>query len=129
MSITLGGISLPDLVPSENLRFGDSRVKAIFAESRAYTPIIFEQHKGYVEFDLTGGPQSAWIKYSTLVSLQSIASVPGAEYVLSYEGVLYNTRFRNWDQPVIEADPLVIKVSPGNNDLYNNVVIRLITII
>lgn len=129
MSISIDAVELPDLVPVPDFEFGDSGVDSRFYQSRAGTPIIFEQSRGYKEVDLVGGSNTGWVTRDTLKNLQSIANIPNTEYTLTYEGVLYNIRFRNWEQPVIEADPLVPRPNPSDSDLYHNLVIKLILLI
>lgn len=129
MAIELGGIVLPELVLSGNFRFGNSGVRSAFNEARDGTPLIFEQSAQYKNADLIGEATAGWITYETLLSLQSIASTSNASYTLSYEGTEYTAYFRNWEQPVIEADPLVPRPNPENGDFFNNVIIKLIILI
>lgn len=126
MAIDLGGVSLPDLVLSGEFRFGNSGVQSVMNVSRDGTPLVFEQSSGYKNAELLGAADAGWITHGTLMSLNSLAAVPNATYTLSYEGNTYTIRFRNWDQPVIEADPLVPRPNPENTDWYNNVQIKLL---
>ncbi len=129
MAIELGGIVLPELVLSGNFRFGDSGVQSVLNVSRGGVPLIFEQTSGYKEADLVGTSDAGWAAYSTLLAVSDLAAVPDATYTLSYEGTDYTAIFRNWEQPVIEADPLVPRPNPENSDLYNNVRIKLLILL
>lgn len=129
MAIDLGGIALPDLVLSGDFRFGHSGVQSDLNVSRDGTPIIFEQAAGYKTADLLGASDAGWITHGVLLSLSDLAAVPNTTYTLVYEGFTYSVRFRNWDQPVIEANPLVPRPNPDNGDWYNNVQIKLLILI
>lgn len=126
MAISLGGVTLPDLVMDTNFRFGDSGLISRMNESRGGVPLIFEQQRGYKNLDLVGDADAGWATYETLLGVQALAAVPEASYTLSYEGTDYTVKFRNWDTPVIDADPLVPRPNPENSDWYNNVIIKLI---
>lgn len=126
--LELGGIQLPDLWFDPMGRFGFTGVDARFAVSRGGNAIIWEQASGYKEADLVGGADTAWIDHATLVLLLGLASMPGAEYILSYEGTDYQVRFRNWEPPVISADPIHPRPNADNTDYYRNVRIRLIIV-
>jgi len=148
MSLTLGGVSLPDLVADYGYQFGDSGIRSEFVVSRGAVPIIWEQEKFYKTFDLTGGERTGWVKYSTLVSLRDLARAQldanaffklmydyayymldmNGEYVLSTKSEEVRVRFRNWEQPVIEATPLVDVLIPTPDTLYNNVRIKLMEV-
>jgi hypothetical protein len=128
MAISLGGVTLPDLVMSENFLF-DSAMASELVESRAGTPIIFEQSRTFKDLDLLGDPDAGWITFTTLQSIQALADIPNTTYTLSYEGSNYSVKFRNWDPPVIEASPLVPRVSYESDDWFNNVVIKLVVLL
>lgn len=126
MAISLGGTTLPDLVLDTTFRFGSPAVRSIFNPSRNGTPLIFEQNINYKEANLVGDSNAGWIDHETLLELIALAEVPNSSYTLSYEGTDYTVYFRKWDQPVIEADPLVPRPNPENSDWYNNVNIKLL---
>ena len=149
MSLTLGGVSLPDLVADYGYQFGDSGIRSEFVVSRGAVPIIWEQEKFYRIFDLTGGERTGWAKHSLLLELRDLAKaqldsntffdlVHSFDYnMLDMDGQVVSivknktvsVRFRNWEQPVIEATPLVDVLVPTSDTLYNNVRIKLIEII
>lgn len=149
MSIKLGGIDIPDLVADPDFGLGDSGIRSAFVESRGSVPIIWEQEKFFRIFDLVGGERTGWIDYSTLMNLMDLAKGQldaAASYDLTYaisytvlgsdglpQDAIRNktikVRFRNWEQPVIEATPLVDVLVPVGETLYNNVRIKLIELI
>ncbi len=101
MAITIDTITLPDLVIDNEFGHSDIRSTVLFALGGS--PLIFEQSMGGKEIDLVGTVDSGWISRSDLSSLHALATVPRATYTLSYEGSESTVRFRNEDQPVIEA--------------------------
>ena len=149
MSISLGGITLPDLTPDHDYLIGDSGIKSEFVESRGSTPLIWEQERFFKLLDLVGGERTGWVEYSVLTALMELAKGQldsNAFYNLTYDvsyqmrgsdGTLVDAslsktlkvRFRNWDQPVIEATPLVDVLIPISTTLYNNVRIKLVEIL
>lgn len=123
MSITLGGIALPDLVFRED--FGWTGVEGTMERTLRGRPVVFEISVSGRAVDLVGEENTGWVARSTLESLVALASVPGMTYTLSYEGTSYTVRFRSEDAPPIEASPLVARPNPDDEDWYNNVVLKL----
>lgn len=126
--ITLGGIELPDVWFDSELEFGEPGIDARFEVSRNGTPLIWEQSVGFRNADLIGGADTAWISYGTLKQIRALARVAGGEYTLFFEGENYQVRFRNWDAPVISADPLVPRPNHEDTDYFRNIRIKLIII-
>lgn len=125
MTITLGGIELPDLVYDQEF---DNKIQSIMNLSLNGTQNIWEQSVPNRSIDLIGTSDSGWIKKSELSDLFSLASVPFASYILSYEGNEIPVRFRNEDVPVIEASPVIARPDSEDTDYYNNVRIKLMEI-
>lgn len=126
MAITLDGIELPDLVIEGE--FEQTAVESMVDISLGGAPIIWEQSIGGRQINLAGTSDEAWIKRSVLLLLQSLANVPGASYVLSYEGVEVMVRFRNEDKPAISAVPVVTRPNQEDDDYYRDVLIKLMEI-
>jgi len=126
MTITLGGIELPDLV--KDFEHSWSGVEAVADRSIGGAPIIWERKITGRPLDLVGGEDTAWIARSTLNALQALAGVPRATYVLDYEGVQNTVRFRHEDGHAIEATPLVARPNHEDADYYRNVRIRLMVL-
>jgi len=126
MAIILDTINLPDLVIDSEL--GNSSVDADVLLSLGGKPMVFERLVGGKYIDLVGFSDQAWIDRQTLVSLRALAAVPYSTYVLTYEGVTKTVRFRNEEQPVIEASPLLPRPNQAGTDWYNNVRIKLMEI-
>jgi len=126
MSITLGGISLPDL--TKDGEFSQQQVRAVVEFSLGGTPNIWEDLKYGKSIDLIGTSDTGWIDRQTLLDLQALVGVPLVSYSLDYEGELKTVRFRHEDQPVIEADPIIPRPNHVTTDYYNNVRIKLMEV-
>jgi len=126
MAITLGGISLPDVV-IEN-EFSQRQVRAVVEFSLGGSPLIWEDNYYGKDITLVGADDFAWIDRSTLQQLFAIAGVPNAFYTLDYEGELYSVRFKHEMPPVISATPIVPRPNHDSGDYYNNLEIRLMEI-
>lgn len=124
----LGGITLSTDLHWVNA-FGVSGVDGRMVRARDNTALVFEQSAGPMEFDLVGTENTGTLKLSEIQALKALAAVPGAVYVLIFNGVARNVRFRNWDQPVIEdSDPLGPREAMTGTDIYKNVRIKLMEV-
>ena len=126
MAITLGGITLPDVIIDNE--FGDSLVDSIVEPTLGGTLLVWEQTREYRNIDLVGRNDSAWISRLDLQSLYTISKVLNASYTLTYEGTNYNVRFRHKSQPVLTATPIIERPNATNTDWYNNLVIKLMEV-
>ena len=126
MAITLDGIALPDLLISN--RYGDTQVATVFEESLGGYPLVWEYSKKYKIIDLVGTDSTAWITKALLSSLYALAASPNTVYVLVYEGVTTNVRFRNESPPAIYADPLIGRPNSADGDYYTNVRLKLMEV-
>lgn len=122
--ITIDGMDIPDL-RLEN-RYNYSPVRAVVAQALAGNPIIFEDAAGYAgrPCDLTGTDGSGWITRQELENLIALAAVPNASYTMIYSGETMTVRFRNEDQPVIEAEPVLPVTDDDDTDWFNNVRVK-----
>jgi hypothetical protein len=119
----LSGIDLGSGLYREN-HLGRSGVDGVMVRSRDGTPIVWEQPAGPMDFNLIGGTTTGTLAGSVLLDLYNLASVPGGVYLLEHNGVESPVRFRTWDQPVIEADPIAPRENMNDLDVYNNIVIK-----
>lgn len=126
MSITLEGITLPDLV--DELLFQWSGVQSAVDKTLDGSVIVWEQSQVGRPINLMGGSDWGFITYEILEDLQELAAVSNAVYTLSYEGVDTSVRFRNEDAPAIMASPIIVRPNPSASDYYNNVAIRLMEV-
>lgn len=127
MAITLGGISLPDLIIADE--FSRPPVAAVVEPSVINTPIVFEAEASAGRpLTLVGTDDTAWITRTALLALYALASVPGATYTLSYEGTAYTVRFRNEESDAIAAEPVAARPNATGSDYYRNVSIKLMEV-
>lgn len=126
MAISLGGVTLPELVWDNE--FGRAPVESKVDVSLGGTPLIWEQTTEGISIDLVGGTETGWATRSVLVALMALASLPEATYALSYEGDTYTVRFRHEEAPVIEANPVVPRPNHAGGDWYNNIRIKLMEV-
>lgn len=122
--ITLGGITLPDLVWEEELAW--TGVEERVEYTLGGQVLVWEQAVGGRPITLTGGSDWGWITRGTLKSLRALAAAANAEYTLNYEGSLYTVRFIK--SGALEASPLVPRPNAADTDYYNNVRINLMMI-
>ena len=120
----LGGIDLGNGLYREN-HLGQSGVDGRMVRARDGTPIIYEQEAGLQDFNLVGGTTAGTLAGNVLRQVHELASVPNGVYLLEHNGESYSVRFRTWDQPVIEADPIAPRENVSVYDVYNNIVIKL----
>lgn len=107
MTITLGGVTLPDNMHLEG-PFRWSGVAGSVDRSLGGGLIIWEGELiGGEILDLVAEPDSGWVEFSTVGQLQAIASLAGAEYELNYRSRIYTVRFRHEDSPVLDLVPLM----------------------
>lgn len=123
MTISLDAITLPDLV--KDGEFDWMPVQAQAGLSLSGSDIFRADFQAGEPIDLIGGTDFGWIARSVLLQLQALANIPGATYLLDYEGELSSVRFRHEDPPVISASPHVPRPNQVAADWYNNVRIKL----
>ena len=120
----LGGIDLGTGLYREN-HLGRSGVDGRMVRARDGTPIIYEQEAGPEDFNLVGGSTTGTLTGWVLQELKNLASVLNGVYLLEHNGESCMVRFRTWDQPVIEADPIAPRENMIITDVYNNIIIKL----
>lgn len=123
MSVLIDSIDITGVTKDDPFETGISAVSEV---SSIGSLIVYEKQISYKTFDLIGGDDWGWLSLSTLQSLQNLAKVIGAVYVLDYEGDLMDVRFRTEDPPVIQADKLINRSNQDGSDYYNNIIIKLI---
>ena len=127
MAITLDTITLPkDLVI--NNEFSDTNISADIIYSLGGKPMIFERELGGKIITLVGTRQTGWIDRSTLKQLQQLSNAIRTTYTLIFESDIYNVRFRHEARPVIQSSPIIPRPNHSDNDLYSNLVIKLMEV-
>ena len=124
----LNGVTLTGLVIESDV--APVGVRATVEKTLSGRAVIWEcaEHGGR-NIDLVGGSDYGWLLRSALVSLQSMAAVPGATYTLTLSDASTKTvRFRNEDKPAIEAAPIIPRPNPEGTDYYNNIKIKLMEV-
>lgn len=120
----LGGIDLGEDIYREG-RFGHSRVDGRMVRTRNNTPLIFEQDAGPLAFDLVGGENIGTLTGSIVIALLALAGAIGGVYDLTYDGIVIPVRFRTWEQPVVDSDPLGDREKITDSDIFRNIRIKL----
>lgn len=123
MAIILGGITLPDLIIDNEMSW--SGIQGEVGRSLDGSLIIWEQEMAGEPINLVGRTDTAWITRTVLLQIQALAMVANTVYVLNYEGVENNVRFRQEEGNVISALPVVERPNPASDDYYSDVVIKL----
>lgn len=126
MTITLAGITLPDLVLQDE--YAQAGVRSVVEFSLGGRPIIWEDLQYGKTIDLIGDAETGWIDRTTLEALKTIANVPLQEFILDYEGDLKSVRFRHEDPPVISAIPILPRPNHSSVDWYANIRIKLMEV-
>jgi hypothetical protein len=66
-----------------------------------------------------GGEESAsWLARGTILSLLTWAAVAGKQLTLNYHGRTFTVMFRHQDAPAVDAQAIVEKVPPADEDWY-----------
>ena len=126
MAITLDGINLPDLIIDDETRW--TGVQCIIDRALDGGLIVWSQEKAGKPIDLVGRSDTAWIARETLFDVIDLAKIPGAIYILDYEGVEMFVRFRHEEDSVISALPIVERPNPSDDDWYSDVHIKLMEV-
>lgn len=126
-NMILNGLELPGLVIDADMQpFG---VLATTAPTLAGGMVIWEQSQSAGrQINLVGGSDFGWLARSAMITLKTIASIPGATYTLETSEGNYTVRFRNEDQPAVTGSPIVERPNPESTDWYNNVQIKLMEV-
>lgn len=127
MTITTEGITLPNL----QLLYENFAHTGITADTKTADSGVLHVWENGVEgrpFDLVGTENRALIDRSVLTQMQALAVIINAEYTLNFHGQLITWRWRHWDAPVIEAEPVQLKSDPQSTDKYKNVIFKMMEI-
>lgn len=123
MAITLGGITLPDLIIDNEITW--SGIQGEVARALDGSLIVWEQEMVGEPVDLVGRSDTAWITRTVLLQIQALAMVAKAIYVLNYEGVETDVRFRQEEGNVVSAIPVVERPNHASGDYYSDVRLKL----
>ena len=127
MTITLGGVTLPDVIIADE--FGTPNIAATATPTAGGGVNIQEYTISKGQYmTLVGGANFAWITRTTLIALKALADNPLVSYTLTYESTTYTVRFAHETPPVIEATPIVARPNQASTDKYNNLVIKLMRV-
>lgn len=125
--IRINGINLPGLV-WEN-EFSEPNVLSQVDYSLSGIPIIWEEERlTGKKIDLVGSENVGALPRSTLLAVQGLSNIVGGVFVLEYNSVFHNVRFRNEDAPAVFGVPLVGREKAAGTDYYKNVVIKLMEV-
>jgi len=125
MSVLIDSIDVTGLIKEDLFPTGIQTVSEI---SSAGSQIIYERPILFFQSDLLGGADFGWLTLSVMESLQVLAKVIGASYVLNYEGTLTNVRFRTEEPPVVYGEKLINRSNQITSDYYNNIVLKLMEV-
>jgi len=118
MTITLGGITLPDDMYLEG-PFQWTGVGGSVDRSLGGNLIIWEGEVNYGEIlNLIAEHDSGWIDYTTVGQIRALAMVPKATYELDYRGQVYTVRFRHEDAPALDLVPLITRIEFETDSYY-----------
>jgi hypothetical protein len=118
MTITLGGITLPDNMHLEG-PFLWSGVAGLVDRSLGGSLIIWESTLiGGEPLDLVAEADSGWIPYATMLQLKALVPSLEASYELNYRSQLYAVRFRHEEAPVLDVEPLMIEREFESDSFY-----------
>lgn len=120
----IGGIDLGKGLYWEN-QLGQSGIDGRMVRARDGTPIVWEQEAGPADFNLVGGTTTGVLAGNVLREIKNLASIPNGVYPMEHNGKEYMVRFRTWEQPVIEAEPIAPRENMTITDVYNNIAIKL----
>lgn len=124
--IQLSGLALPDLLWSD--RYSFTGVDSQVSKTLTGRTIVWEQETQGRPITLIGGEDFAWILKEDLDALFEMSKVPNATYELNYENETYLVRFRNEEQPAIEATQIISRPNEDHEDNYKNLVIKLMEV-
>jgi hypothetical protein len=113
MSVTLGGITLPD-----DLVWVDEFDFEPVAQASARTlggVLISEETELLAGRDITLGAAGQWVERSVVIALRALAADAGETHTLSLRGTDYTVQFR---RPAIEARPVIEQADPLAVDPY-----------
>jgi hypothetical protein len=118
MSITLGGVQLPDnMILEDELNW--TGVAASSEMTLGGEPVIWEDAvAGGRPIDLVAYEDMGWLTRDQVLAVRALASTPGWVGTLSYEGATYRVRFRHEDPPAIDVEPLIPRPNPDSGDYY-----------
>jgi hypothetical protein len=118
MTITLGGITLPDNMHLEG-PFLWSGVAGSVERSLGGGLIIWENTlTGGEPLDLVAESNSGWISYSIMLDLKALVPHLEASYELNYRSQIYTVRFRHEEAPVLDVVPLITEREFESDSFY-----------
>lgn len=125
--ITLDGVTLnPSMIWQE--RFTSQTVQQSVRRTLGGLPVVFSGQltKGE-EITLVADSDIGWLKKSVVDQLLTKAAVPGAQYVLGFNGQNINVIFRHNDPPAVDMTPIFPREAQGDDD-YMRGSIKLLTV-
>ena len=122
MTIRLNTIELPEFLLTPEFRSG---VQASVTRTVGGGIIVQEKSISGIEADLSGDETGPFLTKADLNALKLLSAMPNAVYSLIYISDTYSVRFRNEDQPVIEAVPIFSAPDSYSTDYYHSIRIKL----
>jgi hypothetical protein len=131
MAISLDGITLNvNMVWAE--RYTSQRVAQSVRRTLGGTPVVFVGAipKGLpitLQTVEVGGGLMGVLRRSVVTQLLERADVPGAVYILIFNGISYSVIFRSDDPPAVDMQPVLPRTADGADD-YMRGSIKLLTV-
>lgn len=126
MPITLGGITLPDMIWSD--RYESQQVAQTIKRTLGGKPVIFV---GALiagrSITLEATTNFAWLTRDQVAAVQALADVADGVYDLIYNAVTYSVMFRHADAPAVSFTPNLARVAQFAADNFTGT-IKLITV-
>ena len=109
-------------------RWGSQTVSQNMIRTLGGLPVFYHAklHKG-VQVTLESLADQGWQTYETVLALQELASVAGAQYLLDLNGVQFSVVFNHTDGNAFSASPLVPRPEPMAGD-YFTIKLNLLTV-
>lgn len=131
MSLSLDSVTLnPDMVWEEKFSsqsVAQSRLRTLGGGLILFAGALNKGEQITLSSREFNGVLIGMLKKSVVDDVLDLAAVPGAQYVLTYNGVSVNVVFRHDDPPAVLMTPLLAKISYSANDLMRGQ-IKLLTV-
>lgn len=126
MSVTLDGIDISGLVKDQI--FSHTKLQTSRSQTLGGKELIWSQQVDFLNINLKGTADTGWLTRDILQQLYDISSVPGAVYILNYEGAQSTVRFVTEEPNFIMASPTIPRPNQQAIDYYNNIYIQLMEV-
>ncbi|MBF0283144.1 MAG: hypothetical protein HQL51_01645 [Magnetococcales bacterium] len=103
---SLGGVLLPEGLEWKDRRAWSPVVQEVTRTLSGKQVIFCGALVGGRPITLEAEDGVAWISALTVEALEALAAVPGAVYVLGWEGESFNVMFRHHEPPAVDFSPI-----------------------